>query len=699
MKTLIYALCLGVSAAAFAQNPKNVDFKTLDAQLDFDYTQKSVSGSVLYTFEISGDKPDTVYIDAQNIRFENVKVNGKKKTGWMATNKLLKLYKGFKKGKNKLEITYSATPKQTLYFVQDGDDHQIWTQGQGKYTSHWLPSFDDVNEKLIFGITATYDKSYMLLSNGTLKDTVTKGDKKTWRYKMDRPMSSYLAMVAIGKFHRWNMQSFGGTPIELYLREKDTAKFLPTYRYTSDAFEFLEKETGVPYPWGVYRQVPVVDFLYAGMENTTATVFSQDFVVDDIGFNDRTYLNVNAHELAHQWFGDLVTEESGTHHWLQEGFATYYALLVERKLFGYNHFNNELYEMAERIQQASKTDNIPILNEKASTLSFYQKGAWALHALQNGVGEDAFKLAIKTYLEKYAFKNVNTDQFLAEIKAVAPQYDTADFKKRWLESSAFPIEEALSILSRNAFIKEYLELGELQNKPFAENKEKYLEIMQSPDAYYPLKEEILFLTAQVPFAEKAELVQAAMESGHIKVRQAVARTVTVFPESFYETYRSLLDDESYITREVALNVLCKKFPAKQTELLNQTRKWYGFNDMNLRLLWLTLAYASNEYQPELKEDLYGELIHYASPKFDSDIRQNALADLLYIGKADPIVWQDLANALTHHKWQFVKFAKDNIRKLLKKKGYRELMAGILPSLTDAERAKFQQLLDEQPVQK
>ncbi len=328
MKTFIYALCLGVSAVAFAQNPKSVDFKTLDAKLQFDYEQKAVSGSVVYTFEIHGSKPDTILLDAQNIHFDDVKVNGKKKTGWVADKKLLKLYKGFKKGNNKLEISYKANPKQTMYFVQDGEDHQIWTQGQGKYTSHWMPSFDDVNEKLVFGITATYDKSYTLLSNGILKDTVTSGNNKTWSYKMDKPMSSYLAMIAIGKFHRWNMQSFNGTPIELYLREKDTAKFLPTYRYTSDAFEFLEKETGVAYPWGVYRQVPVVDFLYAGMENTTATVFSQDYVVDDIGFNDRTYLNVNAHELAHQWFGDLVTEESGIHHWLQEGFATYYALLA-----------------------------------------------------------------------------------------------------------------------------------------------------------------------------------------------------------------------------------------------------------------------------------------------------------------------------------------------------------------------------------
>lgn len=693
MKTLLYALCLGVTGIAFGQNPKNVDFKTLDARLGFDYENREVSGTVQYTFEVDGKKPDTVYIDAQNMEFDNVRVNGKSKTGWVATKKLLKIFKGVKKGRNKLEITYKARPKQTLYFVQDGDDHQIWTQGQGKYTSHWLPSFDDMAEKLIFSISATYNKEYTVLCNGTIADTVTKSDKKTWSYKMEKPMSSYLAMVAIGKYHRWNMQTFSGTPVEFYLREQDTAKFAPTYKYTSDIFDFFEKEIGVPYAWGVYRQIPVMDFLYAGMENTTSTIFSQDFVVDSIGYNDRTYFNVNAHELAHQWFGDLITAQTGQHHWLQEGFATYYALLAEREIFGYDHFNYEMYQMAERLQQASKSDAAPILSEKASSLTYYQKGAWALHVLRAAIGEDAFKLAVKTYLEKYAFKNVVTDQFLAEIKIVAPQYDVEGFKKRWLESGTFEVAEALSLLSSNAFMQQYFTLGELQGKPFTETKAQYLEIMQG-DAFYPLKEEVLLQLAKVPFADKAEIVREAMRSGNVKVRQAVARTVTVVPESFYEEYKSLMDDPSYVTREIVLNVLYKNFPARRTQLLNESRTWIGLNDKNLRILWLTLAYASKDYFPNKKDDFYGELIHYASPQFESETRQNALANLLYIGKADPIVWQDLANALTHHKWQFVKFAKDNLRKILKKNNYRELVAGIMPAFTDTERAKLQQLLDE-----
>src|SRR5690606_16540534 len=89
--------------------------------------------------------------------------------------------------------------------------------------------------------------------------------------------------------------------------------------------------------------------LYSGMENTTLTIFSDDLVVDAIAFNDRNYVNVNAHELVHQWFGNLVTAKSGEHHWLQEGFATYYALLAERDVFGIDYYYWRLYEYAQQL--------------------------------------------------------------------------------------------------------------------------------------------------------------------------------------------------------------------------------------------------------------------------------------------------------------------------------------------------------------
>lgn len=690
MKFRLLHIIFFISALAFAQQTKNVDFKTCDALIQPDALGKRVFGRVKYTFDIK-DKPDTIYIDAKNMKFADVKINGKDK-GWTSSATALKLFKGYKKGKNTVEFTYEAQPKQTMYFVKDGSDNQVWTQGQGKYTSHWLPSFDDVNEKVVFNLKVGFRDDYEILANGKHLFTDRGPSYKEEVYKMDKPMSSYLVMLAIGKFRKWRMDSANGTPMEFYLRHEDSLKLAPTYKYSYEMFNFLEEEIGVKYPWGVYRQVPVLDFLYAGMENTTSTIFSQDFVVDETGFNDRNYINVNAHELAHQWFGDLVTAESGKHHWLQEGFATYYALLVEKELFGDDHFNYEMYEIAERLQQASKTDTIPILNEKASSLSFYQKGAWALHVLRDGVGQEAFKKAVKTYLEKYAYKNVNTDQFLAEINQVS-NYDTAAFKKRWLESATFEVEEALAILSKNEFMKEYLALGNLQGKPFAENKEAFKQILLS-DSFSPIKEEVIFQMAQVPFAEKAELIRIAMKSKNLKQRQAVARTVTNIPAEFVDEYITLLDDKSYITREVALNVLCTKFPERQAEFLEKSKTWVGFNDKNLRILWLTLAYSAKDYKPQQKPDFYAELLQYASPRYESTIRQNALNSLLYIGKQDPIVMENLVNATLHHKWQFSKYGRDSIRKLLKKDGYRGLFTSVIPNLPEPERKKLEQILAE-----
>ena len=692
-----YLFFLFITTITFAQSQqsqqlKKVDFITLDATLNFDAVKKQVSGTLTYTFEVS-DKPDTIYIDAQNMVFTDVKINGKKKSGWVASSKALKLFKGYKKGNNTVTFSYTATPKQTLYFVKDGEDNQIWTQGQGKYTSHWLPSFDDVNEKVVFNIAVLYDAEYKVVTNGVLKNKVKENNLEKWSYQMQKPMSSYLVMVAIGKFEHQAQTSASGTPLEFYYRPQDADKYEPTYRYSKRIFDFFEKEIGVNYPWGVYRQVPVLDFLYAGMENTTSTIFAQDFVVDSIGFNDRTYINVNAHELAHQWFGDLVTAESGTHHWLQEGFATYYALLAEQELYGDDHFYNEMYQIAERLQKASKTDTIPVLNDKASSLSFYQKGAWALHVLREGIGHEAFRTAVKTYLEKYSFKNVNTDEFLAEIKKVALDYDIAGFKKRWLESGKFEITEAIALLNKNQFMQLYFKLGELSDKRFEEKKLIFMQILKS-EQFNAVKGEAIFQTADVPFAEKADLVRYAMKTGDLRLRQVVARTVTTIPPEFVEEYITLLDDKSYITREIAINILYSRFPARQAEFLDKGKNWVGFNDKNLRILWLTLAYASKEYHPEKKVDYYTKLLEYASPRYESTVRQNALANLLYIGKADPLVWQNLVNATLHHKWQFVKFGKDNIRKLLKKPGYRGYFENLLPQLPDADKKKLQQLLDE-----
>lgn len=696
-QTMRYFLLL-LSAFSFAQQKPSVDFKTIHASLQINPVKRNVLGKCDYTFEVN-EKTDTIRIDAQRMVFTDVKINGFRVSS-KTTQKQLLLYEGFKKGKNTVSFAYEAFPVQTMYFVNwdfskeidtpEKVQGQIWTQGQGKNTSFWLPSFDDTNEKVIFSIDVIFQKSFEVVSNGVLKKKTTVGDDILWQYEMQQPMSSYLVMLAIGHFQKKEDRAMSGIPLEYYYEKNDSLKVEPTYRYSAKIFDFFENEIGIPYPWKIYRQVPVRDFLYAGMENTSATTFSRDFVVDDIGYADRNYLNVNAHELAHQWFGDLVTAKSGKDHWLQEGFASYYALLAEREVFGDNYFYFKLYQSAQRIRQASKTDAVPILDEKASSLSYYQKGALALHVLREAVGREKFNLAIQNYLTKYAYRNVTTNDFLAEIKLVS-DFDTDSFRKRWLESTQFQEDDVQNALSKNEFMTRYLEL-EKTPLDLTKNRTEILELMNG-DAYYPLKELLVQQNISAPFEQKDYLLSAALKTNDLHVRQSVAATLTDIPESFRAEYETLLDDKSYETKEIALFNLWKQFSQQRARYLELSKDWIGFEDRNLRLLHLSLTLAT-EMDQKKKLKAYLELLSYTGTNYDSNIQQNALAKLLDLEIYTEEVFRSLVYGTASHRWQFVKFSKDNIRKLLKEQKYRDIFVKIRPELPIREKTQLQRLLEE-----
>jgi len=674
----------------FSQQTKLVDFISCEALLFPDAKTKSISGTVHYLFEIKNDI-DSVKIDAKNMEFSAIYLNDNTKFKYKLTNDQIILYDGLKKGLNGITIKYEAKPKQTLYFTGERENLQIWTQGQGKYTSHWLPSFDDVNEKVIFKIGVYFDQKHHVLSNGKLINKINpkfSNEKKTlWEYEMQKPMSSYLVMLAIGNFEKQTATTKSGTPLEFYLDKIDISKFKPTYRYSLEMFDYLEQEIGVKYPWSIYRQVPVRDFLYAGMENTTSTIFAQDFVVDEIGFNDRNYINVNAHELAHQWFGDLITAQSGKHHWLQEGFATYYALLAERHLFGDDYFYEELNDYAEQLKRASKTDTIPVMNEKASSLSFYKKGAWALHVMREDIGAKNFQKAVKKYLKKYQYKNVNTDDFLKIVKEVSG-YDVENFKKVWLETAGFEMEIAQKYLSKNKFIQEYFAL-----KKSKKSLSELTEILKS-NAYYPIKQYIVYQTRNIPFEERKVILETALATNDILVRRVVAESTPVIPEVFKTQYETLLNDNSYQTKEIALINLCESFPEEVEKYLKQTKGIEGNNDKSLKLTWLKLKILKGQNSRFDQENSIDELLKYASVDFESSIRQNALETLLVVNYENPKVIEALFLATNHHKWQFTKFARDNVRLLLKKPEYRNIVEKLVATSNSTMKELYTKFLNE-----
>jgi aminopeptidase N len=655
MKKIPLVFCLLIASVSFAQQTDYVDFKRIEALMVFNPI--SVDSTTYNSYEVDFKmlkQKDSVYLDAFNMKFKHVALN-ETAVKFKNNNEKLIIYNVFEKGKTyRLSFVFNNAPKKAMYFLGWDNDgkNQIWTQGQGKYTSNWLPSIDDTNDKIEFDLKFVASEQYEVISNGKLVSKSDSLGNLLWEYDMQKPMSSYLVALAIGKYNKKTETSKSGIPLEYYYYPEDSLKVEPTYRYSKQMFDFLEEEVGFAYPWQNYKQVPVHDFLYAGMENTSCTIFSDAFVVDSIGFNDKNYVNVNAHELAHQWFGNLVTATSGDHHWLQEGFATYYALLAERDIFGDDYFYFKLYEsVVELGRQDIAGAGTSLLNPKSSSLTFYQRGAWVLQALRTLVGDEVFGQSVRNYLEKYQYSNVKTSYFISEVELLYGR-SLSRFVDVWIRQKNFPVDAALGLLKQQStFINEYLMIDcEVKNSKCSE----YLK-------YYASDEAKIKIISQVP-----ELVTKDVFKNSLKVRQAISKYVTKIPKALKEDYESLLDDKSYITIENALYNLWVNFPLERSKYLSKTRNIQGFSDKNVRLLWLVLNLNTPYYQADNKQGVYNELVGYTDEKYNAELRISAFQYLDLIKACNDVCKSNLENAKSHHNWRLVKFAKQQQEKLQQK---------------------------------
>lgn len=696
-KSSIYPLLVLLFSffTAFPQQTEIVDFERAEASISLLPAKKSVKGTATYEF-IMLKNADSIYLDARDMEIK-VLSGYDENPKFHTTAEKIWLFHDFQKGKEyTVMIGFEAKPSQTLYFTGwlDKGSNQIFTQGQGKKTSHWLPSIDDLNEKIEFDLTISAPKSYHVTANGKLLDTVSDTTNTKWDFDMEKPMSSYLVALAVGDFQYKTIHSESGVPIKLFYEPKDSLKVEPTYRYSKKMFDFLEKEIGVPFPWKVYKQVPVRDFLYAGMENTTLTIFSEAFVIDSTVFIDRNYVNVNAHELAHQWFGDLVTEKSSKHHWLQEGFATYYALLVEKEIFGEDYFYFKLYQSAEKLKARSdNSEGEAVLNPEASSLTFYQKGAWTLHILKEKIGKEAFRKAVKNYLQKQAYQNVETADFISEAEKSSGM-DLSGFVKDWLEQSAFQADQALNSLKKSEFMVEYLNLAALRETNFENKKEQLSAALDFPVNEYLGQEAVLQLPNENLSPEAVQLYKKAFATNNILVRQAISSYLTKIPKSLKVDYESLLDDKSYLTKEKALLNLWANFPENRKAYLEKTKGIEGFPDKNVELLWLTLNLVTQDYQPEKKEETYAKLSGYASPQYAFPIRQNAFGYLYQLNAFSKKNYKDLLEGCTHRVWRFRNFCRELLDELIKDKNHQKRLRKLLGELSGKKKAFLEKRLDK-----
>lgn len=677
MRPTVFLLLFLFGFLSYAQHQDKVDFPHGEIMIRISPQSKEINGHVTYKLNTI-ESIDSVFLDAKNMKFESVEVDGKK-VKYLNSGKIITLFKRFKKGKSyELFLSYSVQPKQTVYFFDSNvipsgveglgnTNDQIWTQGQGKYTSHWLPSFDDMEEKVEFDLSIIIDEGFKVISNGKLiHNSRSLDNTRMWSFNMNKPMSSYLLAFAIGNYKKQELQSKSGIPIQNYYYPQDSLRVESTYRYTKEIFDFLEKEIGFPYPWQNYKQMPVRDFLYAGMENTTATIFADGYVIDSTAFVDKNYVNVNAHEMAHQWFGNLVTEKDGNHHWLHEGFATYYAQLAEKEIFGADHYYWKLYKSLEQLNDAvSRGEGQRLTDPKASSLTFYEKGAWALFMLRHKIGDVFFREGIKSYLKKYQFKNVTITDFLKEMEIASGQ-DLSDFRRDWLENKGIPIEDAkMQLRTASKSLDIIFSIEENVQKASGSTID-YLTYWEKSNSIH-LKKHILD-TYHRELDEK--LWQAAFASDTIPIRQLIAKKMDTIPSSLKTKFESLLADKSYITIENALFKLWMSYPEEKIKYLEKTKNVVGLPNKNVRLLWLTLAILTNDYNSRNTNTYFKELGSYTGIEYGWEIRMGAFQYLNQALGLDTESLRNLVNATNHHSWQFKKFARNLVDELMTDEDYK-----------------------------
>ncbi|MFA7296886.1 MAG: M1 family aminopeptidase [Dehalococcoidia bacterium] len=319
-------------------------------------------------------------------------------------------------------VTYSCTPRRGLYFnrpeeAYPGRPLQIWTQGQAEDSPHYFPCLDIPGEKSTFEVIATVPDGWFTLSNGRLVDTKRAGRRGvTYHWRQDVPHSAYLVTLAAGEFEVVEDDA-DGVPVQYYGAPGTADDLVRTFGRTPEMVRFFADRIGVAYPYDKYATVAIHDFIFGGMENTSATTMTDTLLHDERAHADIAEIadSITAHELAHQWFGDLLTAREWPHAWLHESFATYFDALFVEHQHGFDAFRYDVYRKANiYLQEDTNSYRRPLVQHVYTDpidifdRHLYERGSVVLDMLRNTLGDDLWWKAIRAYVEQHRERAVLT---------------------------------------------------------------------------------------------------------------------------------------------------------------------------------------------------------------------------------------------------------------------------------------------------
>lgn len=352
-----------------------------------------------------------------------------------------------------------------------GRPSQIHTQGEPETNSYWFPCHDFPNDRLTTSLSVDAPAGYRVVSNGALvshdeaepgpgstPEDIRRGPRERWRWVQSRPHTNYLVTMVVGKFDVVDVNTPAGAiartaastrvPMPVYVPPGRGGDVKRSYGRTAEMADLFARITGEPYPWDKYAQVVVWNFASGGMENTSATTMYDTAVLSEAGAADGDMDGLISHELAHQWFGDLLTCNSWEHLWLNEGFATYFSHLWFEQRDGKDAYLAGVRGNFDGAIGGDKPDApfTPAMCSKEysrprdvfrKAANPYGKGAAILHMLRMRLGDEVFFRGLKEYVDRFKFRTVETSDLRQVLEEVSGE-SLEQFFAQWCERPGVP---------------------------------------------------------------------------------------------------------------------------------------------------------------------------------------------------------------------------------------------------------------------
>jgi aminopeptidase N len=350
-------------------------------------------------------------------------------------------------------VSYHGTPHDGLVLSKDkaGKPSAIGDNWPDR-VHHWIPCFDHPSAKATVNFTVTAPARDLVVANGKLAQVENSSSTtRTWSYSEAVPIPPYCMIVAIGEFAEIKMADQPVTPLTYYVPQPDKSYAVSGFAAANPSLKFF-RETVAPYPYEKLGLI-VGATRFGGMENSSAIVFPNRLLdsnlagpLSDVFKVRQGLVEVVAHEIAHQWFGDSVTESTWSDLWLSEGFATYFAGLMVQRYEGEMRFNDYMQQAAATYFSFEKETRIPIHDTETEDLfkllnaNNYQKGAWVLHMLRHELGDENFFRGIRNYYDAHRGALASTEDLRAALQQASGK-NLQEFFARWVYGAGHPSYE------------------------------------------------------------------------------------------------------------------------------------------------------------------------------------------------------------------------------------------------------------------